>query len=194
MRIQSTQLPRRPVQVCHEHNHVHTHVAGGFRVPEAVVDLSHAGLEIYSHHGGNESFVGGASAAISLLAAARGIQNLRDGGLEHRIEGFGNLALSAASGMVAFDTFTESHGHEAHAHSHGHGFGLIGALECVHGAAEIAVGAMEARRPDRRTIGLLRIAKGAAAVGSQAIPGAGPALQLFHLGTVCALTALDPRH
>jgi len=140
--------------------------------------------------------VGGASAAISLLAAARGVQNFRDGGLEHRIEGFGNLALAASSGMVAFDTFTESHGHEAHDHSHGHshGFGVIGALECLHGAAEIAVGSMETRRADRRAIGLLRIAKGAAAIGSHAIPGAATALQLVHLGTVCALTALDPRH
>lgn len=161
------------------------------KVPESIVDTSHAALDLYSHQGGSDRFVGTASAAISVLSGIRGFQNLAVGGKEHKIEGIGNLALSAASGMVAYESFFAGHGHHGH---HGHGFGLIGALECVHGLAEISVGAMEVKRPERRKIGLLRMAKGAAVLGSQVIPGAAAALQTFHLGSSCVLAAMDPLH
>jgi hypothetical protein len=197
VKIRSTQIAHRKPSTCphpHAHGHSHDDSKGSLKVPEAVVDVAHAGLEVYAHHGGNETFVGGASAAISLLAAVRGVQNLRGGGLEHNIEGVGNLALSAASGLVAYQSFTESHGHEAHGHAHSHGFGVVGALECAHGLAEMAVGTLETKRPERRNIGLIRIAKGAAVLGSQVIPGAAGVLQLVHLGATCTLAAMDPLH
>jgi hypothetical protein len=133
--------------------------------------------------------MGVAAGVVSGLAAVRGIQNLRTGGLVHNIEGVGNLALAASSGMGAYEAFFSDHGGHHH-----HEMGLAGGLEMVHGLAEMAVGGIELKRGGRKALSLTKMLKGGAVVAAQLIPGAAPLGHLVHLGACVAVAAMDPTH
>lgn len=186
-------------QVCsHAPEHEHRHSVGSGPLPyirESYVELPHAALETFVGH--EASTLGGAAhGAIGALAAVRGVQNLRAGGLIHNIEGAGNLALAAASGLTAYEMFTEIAVHSEHAvEEHGHGLGAVTALEVAHGLAEIAVGGIELKKGTKRPgVSLLRIAKGSAVLAAQLIPAVAPVATALHLGAVLATTAADPNH
>lgn len=176
------------------HTHEHRHEQSDSFIPrikESYVELPHSLFELTGMHDHPSALGGTAAGAIGTLAAIRGYQNLRTGGLIHTIEGAGNVALAAASGLTAYEMF--SGGGEGH-HHHGHGVGLAGALEIGHGVAEIVVGGLEFKQKDRRMVSLLRIAKGSAVLASQLIPSAGTVAGLAHLGTTIATTIADPNH
>lgn len=160
-----------------------------FKVTEAAAELPHAALEVYLDHGHASKVTAGVAGAVSVLAATRGIQRLRDEGLSHKIEGVGALALATASGLTAFEMF------EGHGHSHGHGLGAIGVLEIVHGAAEIAGAAVEMKTGhSKKSVGLLRMAKGSSIIAAQLFPGIAPVAHVLHLGTALAAATIDPTH
>ena len=194
---------RVPEDCSHEVAHLHHHAVNNGPLPyirESYVELPHAIMETFVGHDHATPVAGAAAGAIGVLAAARGVQSMRIGGTIHNIEGVGNLALAVASGLTAYEMFTEAaeaHEHVSeHLHEHGgHGFGAVTALEVAHGLAEIAVGGVELKKGTKRPgVSALRIAKGTLVLASQLIPSAAPIAQVLHLGTVVATTALDPKH
>lgn len=133
--------------------------------------------------------LGVAAGAVSAMAAVRGIQNFRTGGLVHNIEGVGNLALAASSGLGAYESFFGEHGGHHH-----HEMGLAGGLEMVHGVAEMAVGGIELKRGGRKALALTKMLKGGSVLAAQLIPGAAPLGHLVHLGASVAVGVMDPTH
>jgi len=160
-------------------------------VREAWVDIPHAALDVVAGHLPSP-VLGVASGAVSALSVVRGIQNLRAGGVEHSLEGIGNLALAASSGMHAYEALAG--GEHAHGHHHTHGPGIAGTLEMVHGMAEMAIGGMELKNGDRKALGLAKMAKGGAVVAAALIPGAAPVAHLLHLGAAMTVAVMDPTH
>lgn len=190
MKIQRTSPPahRKPVpQQCTHAKHSHPRESSVFYVRESYVDLPHSVIDLVGDHV-DSSVLGAAQGAVSVLAGVRGFQNLRLGGLIHNIEGLGNLALAASSGLGAYESFLGDRGH------HHHEFGLAGGLEMLHGAAEVAVGGLELKQGERRSLALTRMAKGAATLTAGFIPGVAPVAFLVHLGATVAVTAMDPTH
>lgn len=160
------------------------------------MELPHSVFELMGGHEHASPLTGAAAGAIGALAAVRGVQNLKIGGTIHNLEGLGNLALAASSGLTAYEMFTggeESHGHHGH-HGHSHGLGTVGMLEVAHGLAEIAVGGLEFKQGKRKGVSLLRMAKGSAVLMGQFVPSIAPVAGLLHLGTTIATTIADPTH
>lgn len=187
----SRHLPRPapPKIKCAHDGHAHAQKSPLPYIREAYVDVPHAVIELAADHV-DPHLIGAANGAVSALSLARGIQNFQAGGLVHNIEGVGNVALAASSGIGAYQAFLGDH----HEHGHHHGLSLTGGLEMVHGAAEIAIGGIEVKEEGRTAIGLARIVKGGSVLAAQLIPGAGPISGLVHLGAVLTVTALDPKH
>jgi hypothetical protein len=194
IRRTTSRLPQKTksaAHACTHSGHQHTHDSAIPYIRESFVDVPHAAMDVAAGHFDSPA-LGVAAGAVSVLATVRGVQNFRSGGLVHNIEGVGNLALAASSGMGAYEAFFSDHGD--HHHHHGHEFGLASGLEMVHGLAEMAVGGIELKRGGRTALSLTKIAKGGAVVAAQLIPGAGPLGHLIHLGAAVAVAAMDPKH
>ena len=194
MKIQRTapRLPKAPVKCAHDGHH-HAKKSAVPHIREAYVDVPHAFLDLADGHL-DSHLIGAASGAVSALSLARSFQNFQAGGLIHNIEGAGNLALAASSGMGAYQAFFGADEHGGHHHHHHEGIGLISGLEMAHGVAEMVVGGLEVREGGRTAIGLTRLLKGGSVLAANLIPGAAPIGQLVHLGAVLAVTAMDPKH